>query len=98
MSEKVRKNILVSIFVIFLSLASFAVTIYLIVILASTNISSGKNVKFIEVGVISFSIALMLLIDVILCSVIYREFLSTRRKVIDKVLTANSGRKFSNIT
>lgn len=78
---------------------NFGVTIYLIVIFVHIIQISSGDPKFIEIGVISFSIVLLLVISSILVGIMVREFLYTQITRIAEILSfGDRTRKSSTIS
>ena len=74
-------------FLLFLFLINCGVTIYLIVIFVHIIEASSGTPKFIEIGVISFSIVLLLVISSILMGIIVREFIYCESRKIGHILS-----------
>lgn len=72
---------------LFLFLINCGVTIYLIVVFVHIIQASSGSPKFIEIGVISFSIILLLVISSILMGIIVREFIYCESRKIGNILS-----------
>ena len=72
--DKIKANYKIFLFLLFLFLINCGVTIYLVVIFVHVLEITDGSPKFIEIGVISFSIVLLLVISGILVGIIVKEF------------------------
>ncbi len=85
-ANKIRENSKIFVFLLFLFLINCGVTIYLVTLFVQIIRTSSVDPKFIEIGVISFSIVLLLVISSLLLGIMIREFAYCSRCRISTVL------------
>lgn len=85
--DKIRTSYKIFIFLLILLSLNCGVTVYLIAIFVHILEISSGDPKFIEIGIISFSIVLLLVITSILLGIMVREFLYSQINRIGEILS-----------
>lgn len=96
--EKISENYKIFLFLLFLFVINCGVTIYLIVLFIHIIRASSEDPKFIQIGVISFAIVLLLVISSLLMAIMVRQFVYSVKKKISGVLSQmGKDKQFVNI-